>query len=61
MTINPRLASAVALAAAIPLALTACGGGSETSGSDTSQVTSLSVLDYYNNEPDKSLVQDALD
>jgi multiple sugar transport system substrate-binding protein len=62
VSMNPRLASAVALAAAIPLALTACGGGGSQPGSeDAAQVTSLSMLDYYNNEPDKTIVQAGLD
>lgn len=60
--INPRLASAVALAAALPLALSSCGGGGSGAGSeDTTQVTSLRVLDYYNNEPDKTFIQKGLD
>lgn len=54
--------TAAALAGAVVLALTpaACGdgGSKDSSGGD---VTSLSILDYYNNEPDKSLVQKGLD
>lgn len=42
-----------------PFSLVACGGGS--GGTDTGDVTSLKVLDYYNNEPDKTLIQTALD
>ena len=42
-----------------PLTLTACGGGGGTAaGGD---VESLTVVDYYNNEPDKTLVQEAID
>ncbi|RZU62314.1 sugar ABC transporter substrate-binding protein [Zhihengliuella halotolerans] len=57
-TIRRRLLSAAATAAVVPLALTACGGGSGTAGSDPDTLT---VLDYYNNEPDKSLMQAAID
>ena len=62
--IPKKVAAGIALAAALPLTLTACGGGggTEGSGSDsTEQVTSLSILDYYNNDPDKQLVQKGLD
>lgn len=57
-TARRRLLSAAATAAVVPLALTACGGGSGTAGSDPDTLT---VLDYYNNEPDKSLMQTAID
>jgi multiple sugar transport system substrate-binding protein len=42
-----------ALVAAAALGLTACGGGG--GGGGGGEVTSLRVLDYYNNEPDKSV------
>ena len=63
MLISKKVAAGIALAAALPLTLTACGGGSsQGSGSGSSeQVTSLSILDYYNNDPDKQLVQKGLD
>ncbi|MGT2463666.1 sugar ABC transporter substrate-binding protein [Sinomonas atrocyanea] len=49
----------LALAAlAVPAVLTGCGGS--TSASANQQVTSISVLDYYNNEPDKTFIGDAL-
>ncbi len=52
-----RILVSVGAAATVSLALAGCGsGGSGAGGPDT-----LSVLDYYNNEPDKTLVQDALD
>ena len=49
----------------LALSLTACGGpsgngngtGNETGGA----ATSLRVVDYYNNEPDKTFYQEALD
>jgi multiple sugar transport system substrate-binding protein len=54
-----RITTALAIAAIFPLALTACASGSTTSsGADA---TTLTVLDYYNNEPDKALIQTALD
>lgn len=56
---RPRKLAALALAAVLPLALAGCGGGSEGGGGG--DVDSLSILDYYNNEPDKSLVQEGLD
>jgi multiple sugar transport system substrate-binding protein len=61
--ISKRLAAAAAVTLIAPLALAACGGdggGTTSPGSDT-QVTSLSILDYYNNEPDKTFVQNVLD
>jgi multiple sugar transport system substrate-binding protein len=48
-----------ALVAAAALGLTACGGGS--SGGGGGDVTSLRVLDYYNNEPDRSVYASKLD
>src|SRR5699024_4863355 len=48
-----------AAAAAAALALAGCGGGGgDEGGGDAS---SLSILDYYDNEPDSTLVQEALD
>ena len=48
-----------AAAAAATLALAGCGGGGgEEGGGDASTLT---ILDYYNNEPDKTLVQESLD
>jgi multiple sugar transport system substrate-binding protein len=44
-----------ALVAATALGLTACGGGGGSGGGGGGEVTSLRVLDYYNNEPDKSV------
>ncbi|SHN42615.1 sugar ABC transporter substrate-binding protein [Cryptosporangium aurantiacum] len=41
--------TAAALALVLPLALAGCGGGGGSSGDSTS----LRVLDYYNNDPDK--------
>lgn len=61
--IPKKVAAGIALAAALPLTLTACGGGSESESGSSSgeQVTSLSILDYYNNDPDKGFVQKGLD
>ncbi|MGR0159217.1 sugar ABC transporter substrate-binding protein [Paenarthrobacter nitroguajacolicus] len=52
------LALAVAALVGLPLALTGCG--SSTAASSSEAVTELSVMDYYNNEPDKSFIGDAL-
>ncbi|WP_138443174.1 sugar ABC transporter substrate-binding protein [Sinomonas susongensis] len=50
--------SGLALAAlALPAVLAGCGGASTTSSGSAS---TISVLDYYNNEPDKSFIGDAL-
>ncbi|WP_260406126.1 extracellular solute-binding protein [Microbacterium sp. G2-8] len=54
-----RILIATAAVAVVPLALSACGqgGGASEGGGDGT----LTVLDYYNNEPDKTLMQEALD
>lgn len=49
-----------ALVAAAALGLTACGGGGGGGGGG-GEVTSLRVLDYYNNEPDKTVYAKKLD
>jgi multiple sugar transport system substrate-binding protein len=46
---------AAVAAAALLLALTACGGGGGGSAGSPDPVKSLRVLDYYTNEPDKSI------
>jgi multiple sugar transport system substrate-binding protein len=46
-----KVGLAAALALAVPLALAGCGGGDDSSGDPKA----LRVLDYYNNEPDKSV------
>ncbi|WP_235020216.1 sugar ABC transporter substrate-binding protein [Ruania rhizosphaerae] len=43
------------------LVLAACSGGGDGADADTGEVSSLSVLDYYNNDPDNSLIQAGLD
>ena len=57
---RPRTLRILAGACAVPLALAACGGSDE-SGGGSSAVTSLRVLDYYSNEPDKTVIQKTLD
>ena len=56
--IKKRLVAATAMATLVPLTLAACGGGgSNDAGSESSateNVTSLTVLDYYTDEPGKS-------
>jgi multiple sugar transport system substrate-binding protein len=52
--VTTRLAAIAAVA--LPLTLAACGGGDGGGGASSSgTVKSLRVLDYYNNEPDKSI------
>jgi multiple sugar transport system substrate-binding protein len=55
-----QLATVAALT--LPLALAACGGSGNGGGSGSSggKVTSLRVLDYYNNEPDKTVYTNVL-
>lgn len=55
-----RAALVTVLATAAAIGLTACGGGGGT-GTGASPVTSLRVLDYYNNEPDKTVYAQTLD
>ncbi|MGW7685483.1 sugar ABC transporter substrate-binding protein [Kribbella sp. NPDC054772] len=61
--ISKRIAAALAGATTVSLLLVACGnnGGGQSSSSSGDSVKSLTVLDYYNNDPDKSLVQKGLD
>ena len=54
-----RLTTTLAIIAIVPFVLTSCSGGTTTPAGGT--VKSLSILDYYNNEPDKTLVQTAID
>lgn len=59
---NRKLSTIAALAAIAPLTLTACGGGGGGGAAEAGgDVESLTVVDYYNNEPDKTLVQEAID
>ena len=52
---------AAVAAAALLLALAACGGGGEGSTGSSDSVKSLRVLDYYTNEPDKTVYTKVLD
>lgn len=54
---NNRILVSVAAVGAASLVLAGCGGEAEEGG----DASTLTVLDYYNNEPDKTLVQEALD
>jgi multiple sugar transport system substrate-binding protein len=59
---STRIVTAIAGTTVLSLGLAACGdGGSSGSSGSGEVVTSLTVLDYYNNDPDKSLVQKGLD
>jgi multiple sugar transport system substrate-binding protein len=51
---------AIAAVVALPLALAACGGSGGGDASSSGKVKSLRVLDYYNNEPDKSVYDKVL-
>ncbi|MFC4224157.1 sugar ABC transporter substrate-binding protein [Lysinibacter cavernae] len=55
-----RLRVTLATLAVVPFALTACssGGGGNASTADAS---TLSVIDYYNNEPEKTIIGEVLD
>ncbi|MFB6721890.1 ABC transporter substrate-binding protein [Kribbella sp. NPDC056345] len=62
MITSKRSTAVLAGAVALSLALAACGGSDGNGGGTSSgAVTSLTVLDYYNNDPDKALVQKGLD
>ncbi|RKS77951.1 multiple sugar transport system substrate-binding protein [Motilibacter peucedani] len=69
MTRSRRTRVAVASALALPLALAACGGSSgggtqPTAGGSSAAggaTTTLRVLDYYNNDPGKTVWQKALE
>ena len=56
--IKKRLVAAAAVATLVPLTLAACGGGGSngpgSSSSPSETVDSLTVLDYYTDEPGKS-------
>lgn len=53
------LIGAVAMMAAVPLVLAGCSGGSSSSAGG--KVTSINVLDYYNQGNDKTVIGDYLD
>jgi multiple sugar transport system substrate-binding protein len=60
--ISKRITAVLAGATTLSLVLAACGNnGGDSSSSSGQAVKSLSILDYYNNDPDKSLVQKGLD
>ena len=63
--IKKRLVAAAAMATLAPLTLAACGGGGSNGGgeqrsSSSETVDSLTVLDYYTDEPGKSNIGDQL-
>jgi multiple sugar transport system substrate-binding protein len=60
--ITQRIAAALAGTTALSLVIAGCGdSGTSSPSSSGGSVSSLSVLDYYNNDPDKALVQKGLD
>jgi len=58
--IKKQVLAAAAMASLIPLTLSACGGGGSNAGGSASSsseaIDSLTVLDYYTDEPGKSAV-----
>lgn len=58
---NRKLTQLVAMTAIAPLALSACGGNSGGDASAGGEVTTLTVLDSYNNDPDKAILQESID
>ncbi|HJB64219.1 MAG TPA: extracellular solute-binding protein [Candidatus Microbacterium pullistercoris] len=60
---NKRILIASTAIVTAVLALTGCGGGGGGGGTAEGgpDAGTLKVLDYYNNEPDQTLVQEALD
>jgi multiple sugar transport system substrate-binding protein len=53
---NPRTRLAAVAVLTLPLALAACGGGGSGGSSGSGgEASTLRVLDYYNNEPDKGV------
>jgi multiple sugar transport system substrate-binding protein len=56
---TPKVLSAVAMLAAVPLVLAGCSGGS--SASSGGKVDSITVLDYYNQGNDKKVIGEYLD
>ena len=64
MGAKSKMRSFLAVAGVASLALTACSGGGNGSavGSKSGgDVKTLTVLDSYNNDPDKSILQDSID
>lgn len=60
--ITQRIAAALAGTTALSLVIAGCGdSGNSSPSSSGGSVSSLSILDYYNNDPDKALVQKGLD
>jgi multiple sugar transport system substrate-binding protein len=56
-----RARALLASVLALPLALTACGGGSGGGGSSSGDSSTLRVLDYYNNDPGKTVWQKTIE
>jgi len=54
MHLRTRLAAAAVLSL-LPLTLAACGGSGSSNNSSGGDASTLRVLDYYNNEPDKTV------
>ena len=52
-----RLTKVLAMAALVPFVLTACGGGAGSSGGGGGDASTLTLMDYYNNEPDNIAIK----
>jgi multiple sugar transport system substrate-binding protein len=61
LTRSRRAQAALASMLALPLALGACGGDSDGGDSSGGGATTLRVLDYYNNDPGKTVWQKAIE
>ncbi|WP_214323709.1 sugar ABC transporter substrate-binding protein [Nonomuraea sediminis] len=58
---SPRTQAALASMLTLPLALSACGGGPGGGSNTGGDSSSLRVLDYYNNDPGKTVWQKVID
>lgn len=61
MNTRKKITAVLAMAAVVPLTFTACGSGGSGGATSGEDVKTLTVLDSYNNEPDKSILQAAID
>ncbi|MFF2031324.1 extracellular solute-binding protein [Arthrobacter sp. NPDC058192] len=61
MNTRRKMTAVLAMAVVVPLTFTACGSGAGGGASSGAEVKSLTVLDSYNNEPDKGILQASID
>ena len=55
MNTRRKMTAILAMAAVVPLTFTACGSGGGSGATSGGDVKTLTVLDSYNNEPDKGI------